>query len=86
MPQWSIFQNDSLKSTLVGHLPGTMGERQVAEILQRLVSRDLTAEDVIQSSLPLSARSRRPHLDRMGGGYPLCYGDNPSYTASKEGT
>lgn len=81
MGTWKILKNDSDNDgVVVGELPGNMTEAEVAEIMRRLVSRQLTEEEVVLSSLRKGARLRRPFLDPVHG-EKLQYGENPFFSA-----
>ena len=63
-------------------MPGNMSQSEIETTLQRLVARHLSADEIVDASLRRRARGYLPLLKRVGRGAPLCYGENPYYTAT----
>lgn len=85
MPHWKIEKHDGILETgLVGELPDSMSEREVEEVLRRLVCIRLNEEEVLASSLDARHPNRRVLLDRIGSGPEIQFGDNPFFIARLE--
>lgn len=78
---WRIKGWDSTTLIVDRQMPGYLSEKEIATTLQRLVSRHLSDEDIIDASLRRGDSRYRPLLERVGGGAPIAYGENPHYTA-----
>ena len=74
--KWIIrkYESNALKWEKV--LPGNMSNKRVETVLQRLVCQNLSADEILSSSLNAEAPGRTSQLDRVG-----IYGHNPYYTA-----
>ena len=79
--KWIIrkYESNALKWEKV--LPGNMSNKRVETVLQRLVCQNLSADEILSSSLNAEAPGRTGHLDRVGSGTLFIYGHNPYYTA-----
>lgn len=84
MAHWKITSYDGLTEQASWTLPGTMSEQQVETVLQRLVCSTLNQDEIIASSLPVGSSGRASHLDRVGSGLPMSFGNNPHFTAERE--
>ena len=62
-------------------MPGHLSEQEVSVILQRLVCRNLSEDDIIKASLRKNDTGYSPFLERTGRSVPISIGDNPHYTA-----
>ncbi len=79
--KWIIrkYESNALKWEKV--LPGNMSNKRVEAVLQRLVCRNLSTDEILSSSLNAETPGRTSHLDRVGSGTLFIYGRNPYYTA-----
>lgn len=84
MAKWVVTEWNGISSSVVGTMPGTMSERQIEGVLQRLVCRHLSAAEILVGSLQFNSGDRTTALDRVGSGLPLSFGLEPCYTASME--
>ncbi|MCW8842180.1 MAG: hypothetical protein OQK00_02070 [Rhodobacteraceae bacterium] len=85
MPIWKIYKHDSdADSKLVGEMPGNMSQSEVAEVMKRLVCRQLSEEEIVTSSLRHGTKLRKPFLDSIGQETELHFGENPYFRASLE--
>lgn len=84
MAKWVVTEWNGLSSSVVGTMPGTMSERQMEGVLQRLVCRHLSPTEILVASLQSNSADRTVLLDRVGSGVPLSFGLDPRYTASME--
>jgi len=82
MPKsWRITAWDGLAPTRTFDVPGYLSEPEIEAVLQRLVSRNLTEDEVIHSSLRKNDADYASHLERVGRGFPVAYGHgNLHYT------
>ena len=79
---WHIEGWDSTDLLFERDIPGNMSEGEVERLLQRLVCRDLTPNEVIDASLRKNSKNRSSLLDRIGSGNPIHIGSNPYYIAT----
>jgi hypothetical protein len=87
MAEWIIRGYDSTTKLFELTAPGNLVESEIITILTRLSSRDLTPEEVIDSSKRSNHRGAKrllePHIDCFGEVYSISVGTNPYYVASK---
>ena len=81
---WKITRWDGNESSPVGTLPGHFAESAIANVLQRLLCRELTVDEILRSSLRKDTENYSPLLERVGRGRPMSYGTNPHYSAEVE--
>jgi len=82
MPKkWKIKKLDGLDVVEEWSVFGALTEPEIYTMLQRLVSRNLSDAEVINSSLRKNDPKYLSHLERTGRGNPISYGD---YTAEIE--
>ena len=87
---WVIRGYDSAQLIFERRLPlGSLSEREVGQMLQRLAARDLTCDEVVRSSLRKRAKGYIGHLEihrdaRRAGGFCLMTTGNPHFTATAE--
>ena len=79
---WHIEGRDSFKLIFERDVPGNMSEAEIEKILQRLVARHLSPDEIVDPCLRKNAPNRSPLLERIGRGAPIHYGQNPYYTAT----
>lgn len=82
---WRIRGYDSQELIFEYEMPGNMTEYEVCKLLERLVSRHLTDEEIASASLPRSDHRYRPLLERVGTGEPISYGLGVNYSAKRVG-
>jgi hypothetical protein len=80
---WHIEGWDSTKLIFERDVPGNMSEGEIETILQRLVARHLTPDEIVDASLRKNAHNRSSLLDRIGQGRPIHFGENPYYVANR---
>ena len=83
---WHIEGWDSTKLIFERDVPGNMYEPEIERILQRLVARHLTPDEIVDASLRKNARNWSPLLERIGRGTPIHFGQNPYYIATWKDT
>jgi hypothetical protein len=83
---WRITELDSNEPKAEYELPDYMTENEIEAILQRLVCRNLSADEILSASRRKNDPRRSTLLDRIGSGRPIQYGDNPFYTAERTKT
>ncbi|MDW3225460.1 MAG: hypothetical protein R8G34_21645 [Paracoccaceae bacterium] len=85
---WVFRKHESLKEIWQFKTKaGCLSDKQAEAVLQRLASTDLTAEEVIESSLRKNCKNYRPLLEvqgKYGKSLTLSLGENPWYTARVE--
>ena len=81
---WTITGWDGSSVSFERNVPGHLTEGEVTTMLQRLVARDLSVDDVIHGSLRKNDAWYAPYFERVGFDMPLSYGPNPHYTAQME--
>ncbi len=84
---WKIEGSDGLNKTFETRLPaGSLSEREIIVLLQRLSARHLDEDEIVSSSLRRNATGYTRHLESQidqGGRRPtITVGDNPCYVAS----
>jgi hypothetical protein len=84
MAAWQVTGYKSDKKLWSKTVSGRLSDAQMLALLQRLVCMHLSEDEIISSSLQSNDPKRTAHLDRVGGGAPLCVGSNPYYTAVKK--
>ena len=65
-------------------MPGNLSSSEVKAILQRLVCRDLTIDEILSASRRKNDKNRTTLLDQVGSGLPISYGENPHYNAERK--
>ena len=87
MAEWIIRGYDSSTKLFELPAPGNLNEREIEMMLARLAARDLTPEEVIDSSKRRNHRGAKSlleaHTDWRGKAFTISVGENPYYTASK---
>ena len=82
---WKIEGREGAELFWEQELPGSLGEKRIIELLQRLASRHLTEDEIVSCSLPQKSSCYRPllepQIDAKGRG-PICVGGNPFYFAT----
>lgn len=78
---WRIQKFDGADRVWEKHLPGDLTESEVSIAMQRLVCRNLSEEEILDSSLQKNSERYRCLLERIGQPPPLHFGETPSYTA-----
>lgn len=78
---WKIKRWEGSDPTTVGELPGHLTKSEIATVLQRLLCRGLTEDEILRASRRRRDKSYSPLLERVGRGSPISYGTNPHYTA-----
>lgn len=81
--QWKITEWSGTEKRGEWSVPGALSDSEIESLLTRLVSRNLSIEEVISASLRRNFRQRTSHLDRVGRGEPISFGYNPQYTAER---
>ena len=80
---WQIRGFDGANQIFEGEMPGQMTESEISTTLQRLAARHLSEAEIVSASLRKRAPSYVPLLERIGRGSPICYGQNPYFTADR---
>jgi hypothetical protein len=82
MGLWKIYRHVGLESpVLVGILPRPTTKPEVAEVLKRLVCKNLTEQEILLASLRKNNKQRTNLLDPIGSSSQLQFGEDPFYTA-----
>ena len=81
---WLIQGHDGTELIFERRLAGNMSKAKIEKILQRLVCRHLSEDEVIDASLRKNHSGRTSALVGIGSGSTMHYGDNPHYTAKCE--
>lgn len=85
--RWKIVEYDGAETVSETTVSGQLSDREVETLLQRLVCRHLSFEEVVGSSLRKNAKGHRTHLDvRPASKSALMCGDGYHYTARFEAT
>ena len=83
---WRIVGYDSTSKIFERRLPfGVLSETEVERLLQRLVCRHLTSDEITDGSLRRSNPAYRPLLElrrERSGKFSISAGDNPHYIVS----
>ena len=81
---WVITKREGATQTERWEVPAELDQHDIKEVLRRLVSRDISEEDIIHSSLPLTSSKRYALLDIPDDPDVMRLGTNPFYTATRE--
>ena len=81
---WIIRKRDGLDVVQEWSVSGALTEPEIHTMLQRLVSQNLSDDEVIDASLRKNDPKYAPHLERIGRGKPISYGEGIHYTAEIE--
>ena len=81
---WIIKKYDGNRLLDEWSATGALSEQEIHKMLQRLVSRNLSDEEVIDASLRNNDPKHARHLERIGRGKPIQYGEGIYYTAELE--
>lgn len=88
MARWIIRGYDGTVKLFEFIAPGNLSQREVEMMLSRLAARDLTPEEVIDSSKRRNHRGSKRLLeartDWRGAAFTISVGENPYYVASKD--
>lgn len=84
MANWVLVKYGGTLEADRWELPGHLEERQVEEIVRRLVCRTLNEDDIINSSLPEGDIRRYILLDRNDDPTVIHMGENPFFIATLE--
>jgi hypothetical protein len=75
---WCITKWDGEHEIAQWVIPGRFGEAQICTLLERLLAKTLSEQEIVQASLGESTL-----LSRVGTGLPISYGTNPHFTAER---
>lgn len=81
---WKIRKFDGDNHKQVWSVSGALSEPEICTMLQRLVSQNLSDDEIISASLRKNDRHHNTLLERIGRGTPICYGEGIYYTAQSE--
>jgi len=81
---WIIAKWDGNDLVQEWQVSGALSEAEVKTMLQRLVSRNLSDTEIIDSSLRLNDAHYARHLERVGTGNPINFGEGIHFTAKYE--
>ncbi len=85
MPKkWRIKKYDGMDLLGEWSVSGRLSEKEICSMLRRLVSRNLSDDEIIGSSLRKNDSGYLPLLEQVGRGNPICFGDGIHYTAHWE--
>jgi len=80
---WLLEKFDGQTPVEQKEVPAVLSDREVEEMLRRLVCKDLDNDEIIDSSLRPGMKNYRTLLEKVGSGVPLSFGQNPHWTARK---
>jgi hypothetical protein len=80
---WVIKEWDGNDVRAEYSLPGDLSPDEVTAILQRMVCRSLTLEEILAASRRKGDPKRTSILDSVGKGHVIEFGHDPRYTAEK---
>jgi len=84
---WEIIGFDGVEETFRLEAPGNLSEGEIKLLLQRLVARDLTPAEIVDSSKRKNHKGFKPLLDThvcwRGNRFTISAGENPHYVARK---
>ncbi|MDP2620299.1 MAG: hypothetical protein Q8P46_08990 [Hyphomicrobiales bacterium] len=78
---WRVQGFNSSEKIFERDMPGDLSEAEISTVLQRLVCRHLSPDEIIRASLRKGDPDYIVHLERMGTGRPIEFGYDPHYTA-----
>lgn len=83
MAHWliKVYGDDDYEDGAEFKLPSNLKDVEIAVIVQRLACRRLAVEEVLSASRRSNDPKRTNHLDRIGRGNPIHFGESPYYTA-----
>lgn len=79
---WRI-KGEGLDAPFEVLVPGTLSEREIVSMLQRLASRHLDPEEIVAASLRASSDGYLASLEPQRSQNSITVGDNPFFTASR---
>jgi len=79
---WHIEGFDGDTVIFVSDMPGNMSQQEIETTLQRLAASHLSADEIVRASLRKNAGDYSALLERVGKDAPICFGENPFYTAT----
>ncbi|SEH49649.1 hypothetical protein SAMN04244559_02634 [Magnetospirillum fulvum] len=83
---WKIRKYDGLDQKGEWSISGALSEDEVCTLLQRLVSQNLSEDEIIGASLRRNDPRYFTLLERIGKGSPISFGHGVHYTAQFEKT
>ena len=75
---WRIVKWEGEREISKWEVSGRLGERQICTLLERLLSKSPTEEEIIES-----AKGNCKLLSRVGSDFPITYGTTPFFTAER---
>jgi hypothetical protein len=80
---WRIEGWDGQTQILQRDLPGYLEEDEISVLLQRLVCTNLSPVAVVRASLRKNMPGYLRHLERVGTGRLIVFGDGPHFSAAR---